>query len=110
MKKNLFEIGADFGDNWSSDNKTKTNKTESIEIKTPQKHRLHFAKEKRNGKIVTIVSPFYLEKSVLETLLANLKKSIGTGGTIKKECLEFQGEQTNALRVALDQLGYGFKK
>ena len=79
MKENLFEMGADFGETedkgWSSDNKDKSSKQMSTEIKSPEKHQLHLAKEKRRGKIVTIVKPFYLKKSDLQALLKTLKKS-----------------------------------
>jgi translation initiation factor 1 len=62
MKKNLFEMGTDFGDDWSSDNKTKEVKHLSTEIKTPQKHQLHFAKENLRGIGVTSVITFCVEK------------------------------------------------
>ena len=75
MKKNLFEMGADFGDEWSSDNKDKPSKKITTEIKEPNKHQLHFAKEKRRGKVVTIVKPFCLEKKDLQALLKTLKKN-----------------------------------
>jgi len=110
MKKNLFEMGANFRNDWSSDNKNKTSKKKSTEIKTAQKHQLHFAKEKRRGKVVTIIKPFYLEKTNLKTLLKTLKKSLGTGGTIKGDTLEFQGEFQELLRTHLELLGYRFKK
>ena len=110
MKKNLFEMGADFGDKWSSDNKNKPAKKVSTEIKAPEKHQLHFGKEKRRGKVVTIVKPFYLEKKELQALLKILKKKLGTGGTVKEESLEFQGEIQDTLRKRLDALGYRFKK
>ena len=102
-------MGADFGDDWSSDNKDKTAKKISSEIKAPNKHQLHFAKEKRRGKVVTIVKPFYLTKSDLQTLVKTLKKKLGTGGTIKEESLEFQGDIPEALRKHLEALGYRFK-
>lgn len=109
MKENLFEMGADFGDEWSSDNKDKTSKKISTEIKTPEKHQLHFAKEKRRGKVVTIVKPFYLDKTMLQNLLKTLKKKLGTGGTIKEDGLEFQGDIPAMLRKHLEALGYRFK-
>ena len=112
MKKNLFEMGADFSDDWKSDNKDKAAKTQVSlckEIIPPQKHRLHFAKEKRRGKVVTIVKPFCLEKSVLQALLKQLKKTLGTGGTLKENSLEFQGELQTLLRTNLEKLGYRFK-
>ncbi len=109
MKKNLFEMGADFGDNWSSDNKDKPIKTISSEIKTPNKHQLHFVKEKRRGKVVTIVKPFYLEKKDLQTLLKTLKKKLGTGGTLKENTLEFQGDISEQVRKHLKSMEYRFK-
>ncbi len=110
MKKNLFEMGTDFGDDWSSDNKNKPSKKISTEVKAPDKHQLHFAKEKRRGKVVTIVKPFHLDKTALQALLKTLKKKLGTGGTVKKDSLEFQGDIPNTLRPQLEALGYGFKK
>lgn len=110
MKKNLFEMGADFGDEWSSDNKSKPSKKVSTEVKTPEKHQLYFAKEKRRGKVVTIVKPFHLDKTTLQALLKTLKKQLGTGGTVKEDSLEFQGDIPALLRKHLEALGYRFKK
>ena len=106
---NLFEMGADFGDDWSSDNKDKPSKNTSTEIKLPEKHQLHFAKEKRRGKIVTIVKPFYLDKATLQALVKTLKKKLGTGGTVKEDSLEFQGDIPDLVRKHLEALGYRFK-
>jgi len=113
MKKNLFEMGADFSDAWSSDNKDKAPQKERTlcdEVLPPQKHQLHFAKEKRRGKVVTIVKPFCLDKSALQALLKNLKKKLGTGGTVKENSLEFQGELQTQLRTHLEALEYRFKR
>ena len=109
MKKNLFEMGADFGDEWSSDNKDNPSKKTSTEVKSPEKHQLHFAKEKRRGKVVTLVKPFYLDKAALQALLKTLKKKLGTGGTVKEDSLEFQGDIPELLRKHLEVLGYRFK-
>ncbi len=110
MKENLFDMGANFGDNWSSDNKDKPVKNISTEIKVPEKHQLHFAKEKRRGKVVTIIKPFYLAKNDLLSLLKTLKKRLGTGGTVKENSLEFQGDIAPTLHTQLETLGYRFKK
>lgn len=113
MKKNLFEMGANFGADsdkgWSSDNKEKPSKITSTETKVPEKHQLYFAKEKRRGKVVTIVQPFYLEKAALQALLKTLKKKLGTGGTAKEHSLEFQGDISDILRQHIEALGYRFK-
>ena len=103
-------MSADLGDGWSSDNKDKPFKKISTEIKAPEKHQLHFAKEKRRGKIVTIVKPFYLDKTTLQALLKTLKKKLGTGGTVKEDSLEFQGDIPDMLRKHIGALGYTFKK
>ncbi|KIM08651.1 MAG: translation initiation factor SUI1 [Sulfurovum sp. FS06-10] len=110
MKKNLFEMGANFNDAWASDNKEKPVKKITSEIKTPEKHQLHFAKEKRRGKVVTIVKPFYLTDNDLKELLKTVKKKLGTGGTIKENSLEFQGEVQESLRLQLETLGYRFTR
>ena len=109
MKKNLFEIGAKFDDAWSTDNKQKEPKNELHETKPPEKHHLHFAREKRRGKTVTIVKPFFLEKKELQALLKTLKKRVGTGGTVKENRLEFQGEVEEKVRLILMEMGYRFK-
>ena len=113
MRKNLFEMGADFGDSWESDNKNKITTAKSTsckEILAPEKHQLHFAKEKRRGKVVTIVKPFCLAPNDLKTLLKNMKKRLGTGGTVKENTLEFQGELQAQLKPVLENLQYRFKK
>ena len=102
-------MGADFGDEWSSNNKDKPAKKVSTEIKVPEKHQLHFSKEKRRGKVVTIVKPFYLAKSDLQSLVKILKKKLGTGGTVKENTLEFQGNIPEQVRQHLEALEYRFK-
>jgi len=109
MKKQLFEMGANFEDDWSSDNKEKPKKS-STEIKAPNKHNLHTAKEKRRGKVVTIVKPFFLESSELKKLLKELKSKLGSGGTIKDNTLELQGEVSQKAKELLIQKGFRFKK
>ena len=107
---NLFEMGSNFSDDWTADNKEKSDKKISTEIKEPNKHQLHFAKEKRRGKVVTIAKPFYLSSNDLKALLKTLKKKLGTGGAVKEESLEFQGEIKEKLKIQLEKLGYGLKK
>lgn len=109
MKKNLFEMHASFTDGWSSDNKDKETQPSPIEIKVPQKHLLFLSKEKRKGKYVTLVQPFYLSKNDLLSLLKVLKKQLSTGGTLKKNTLEFQGDIPQKLREVLEDLHYRFK-
>jgi len=109
MKKQLFEMGANFKDGWSSDNKAKPKKS-NTEIKAPNKHNLHTTKEKRRGKVVTIVKPFFLDSSELKKLLKELKSKLGSGGTIKDNTLELQGEVSQKVKELLVKKGFKFKK
>ena len=108
-KKLDLQIGRDFND---SDWNVVTEKRKSViaEICEPSKHQLHFQKEKRRGKVVTLVGPFSLEKETLKTLLKTLKKKLGCGGTVNEEFLEFQGDIQPKLREKLEALTYRFKK
>jgi translation initiation factor 1 len=113
VKENLFEMGADFGDSWESDNKNKNHVSQIStckEILTPERHQLHFSKEKRRGKVVTIIKPFCLTPNDLKILLKTVKKKLGTGGTVKENTLEFQGELQTKLKPVLENLQYRFKK
>ncbi len=109
IRKNLFEMGSKFDDEWSSDNKTKATKKSKVEIKLPSKHRLYFAKEKRRGKVVTVVKPFCIAKGELNTLLKSIKKRVGTGGTIKDDSMEFQGDISDTLKGILEEFGFGIR-
>lgn len=109
MKKNLFEMGAKLGDGWEADNKKKPQKEKKTEVKPPEKHRLYLAKEKRRDKTVTIVKPFHLAKADLQALLKKLKKRLGTGGTAKEDALEFQGDISDQVRNALEEMSYRFR-
>lgn len=108
MRENLFDMGSGFGDGWSSDNKLPLER-KTVITKEPKEHKLHFAREKRNGKVVTIVKPFYLDEQTAKELLKSLKKSLATGGTIKEDAIEFQGEVREKLKTALEKLGYELK-
>ena len=103
----MFEMGAKFKDGWEV--KKEDTKKVSKELLSPAKHKLHFAKQKRKGKVVTIVQPFYLEKKELQALLKRLKKSLATGGSIQDESLELQGDIFERLQVALQKEGFGLK-
>ena len=102
-------MGANLGEGWSADNKKKPSQKDKNEVKPPEKHRLYVAKEKRRGKVVTIVKPFYLAKRELQELLKTLKKKLGTGGTVREESLEFQGDIPDKLKTSLEEMHYRFR-
>ncbi len=109
MKEKLFEMGAKFEDAWSADNKKPKKKESSGETRVPEKHRLWFRREKRRGKWVTIAGPFALPAQEIRALLKRLKKRLGTGGTLKENTLEFQGDIVERLKEALQAEGFRFQ-
>lgn len=109
MKKNLFEMGAKIEEGWEADNKMRPKTQKTQEIRPPQAHRLYVRKEKRRGKNITVVAPFFLAEKELKTLLTHLKKKLGTGGTLKGDSLEFQGDIGDTLRRELEAMRYRFR-
>jgi len=109
VKKNLFEMGPKFEDGWSSDNKQKAKKDDNYEILAPNKHNLIIQKEKRRGKSVIIVKEFFINKDELKSLLKELKKILGCGGTIKNRSIEFQGDIADRVKNELIKRGFRFK-
>lgn len=100
-------IGASFDEGWQQvENSGETAQEELLE---PAAHRLIFKKEKRRGKTVTLVGPFFLPKDDTHALLKRLKKTLGCGGTFKEGWMEFQGDVKTTLHSLLTQDGYSLK-
>lgn len=108
-KRAPFSLGSalDGVSGWSFDEEKSSSKV--VDIKEPAKHLLILKMEKRQGKPVSIVGPFFLSKEVLTTLCSLVKKKLGSGGTVKAEWLEFQGECREKLKQILQNEGYRFK-
>lgn len=107
-KLDLF-IGADIDDSWAQV-QTPRKSTLSKEILEPSKHFLLFKKEKRRGKVVTLVGEFQLQKEDANLTLKTLKKKLGCGGSFKDGWMEFQGELKDKLRELLLKDGYKFRQ
>jgi translation initiation factor 1 len=107
-KLDIF-IGADIDDGWAEVQSPQKSKT-TFKVTEPKKHQLHFAKEKRRGKTVTLVGPFSLTKEDSTKLLKLLKKKLGCGGAYKDGFMEFQGELKEKIRPLLSTEGFGFKQ
>ena len=106
-KLDIF-IGADIDDSWAEVQSPRKS-TLANEILEPAKHSLHFAKEKRRGKTVTLVGAFFLEDKEAKTTLKILKKKLGCGGSYKDNYMEFQGELKEKLRPLLVAMAFRFK-
>ena len=106
-KLDLF-IGAEFDDSWAQVESPRKSKI-SNEILEPSKHQLFFSKEKRRGKVVTLVGEFHISKDNCTTTLKTLKKKLGCGGAYKDNFMEFQGDLKDKIRPLLVDLDFKFK-
>jgi translation initiation factor 1 len=64
----------------------------------------------RAGKKVSVVSGIPLSASALEDLTTKLKRTCGTGGTLKDGQIEIQGDHRDKLIAELQKLGYKPKR
>ena len=74
-----------------------------------QNLRIQISKSGRKGKIVTIISGFQCSSETLKKLLKQLKTKCGSGGTIKDNQIEIQGDHRQQLREILTSLNYQVK-
>ena len=70
---------------------------------------LHRESSGRGGKAVTLVKNLALTEDDLKSLAKRLKQECGTGGTIKGDVIEMQGEQREKIAAILRTLGYKVK-
>ena len=67
-------------------------------------------RKSRGGKAVTVIEGLLLSKKEKEILLKQLKSKLGTGGTVKDEFLEIQGDHRASLISILVEMGYRPKR
>ena len=63
----------------------------------------------RKGKGVTTLSGFDLPEPELKQLAKELKKHCGTGGALKNDVIEIQGDNRDKLKTLLEQKGFKVK-
>lgn len=64
----------------------------------------------RKGKGVTVVTGVPLAGAALEDLASRLKRSCGSGGTVKDGVIEIQGDHRDAVMAALEPHGWTVKR
>jgi translation initiation factor 1 len=64
----------------------------------------------RGGKTVSLVSGVMSHEAGQQALLKLLKTKLGTGGTLKDEVIEIQGDHRDQIVEILNGLGYKTKK
>jgi len=64
----------------------------------------------RRGKGVSVIWEIPLDEKGLQDLATILKQRCGTGGTVKDERIEIQGDHRDKLKLELEKLGYLVKR
>lgn len=75
-----------------------------------QNIRVQATRKGKGGKTVTVITGFQAKPETLAELLKKLKTQCGTGGTLKDNEIEIQGDHTQKLVELLTQMGYKAKK
>lgn len=70
---------------------------------------LHRDSKGRGGKTVTLVKRLVLSEEDMKNLARQLKQVCGSGGTVRDDVIEIQGEHREKIAAVLKKLGYGVK-
>ena len=66
-------------------------------------------KKGRGGKTVTVIMELQLTPDDMKALSTKLKKSCGSGGAVKEDTIEIQGDHREKVAEELQKLGYKTK-
>jgi translation initiation factor 1 len=66
-------------------------------------------RKSRGGKTVTLITGLQGPAEALASLASELKRLCGTGGTLRGDVLEIQGDFRDRLRTELERRGYTVK-
>ncbi|MDA0674332.1 MAG: translation initiation factor [Cyanobacteria bacterium] len=72
--------------------------------------KVQVSRKGRGGKTVTVISGFQHRPETLDTLAKKLKAQCGTGGTVRDNTVEIQGDHAEKLLTLLQQQGYTAKR
>ncbi len=64
----------------------------------------------RGGKTVSVISGVALDEGGLSQLAADLKRTIGTGGSVRDGDIEIQGDKVERIMAVLKTRGYTVKR
>ncbi|CEJ46216.1 translation initiation factor [Umezakia ovalisporum] len=74
-----------------------------------QNLKVQASRKGRKGKTVTVISGFQTKPEVLASLVKQLKTQCGSGGTVKDNEIEIQGDHKQKILEILTKLGYKAK-
>ncbi len=83
---------------------------ESISDRANRSVRVHKTRGGKGGKTVTLITGLELDALDSKRLLKRLKVGCGTGGTVKGDLLELQGDQVDEVLELLVKEGFQPKK
>lgn len=72
--------------------------------------RVYLERKGRGGKTVSVIKGVMSPPSGKEALVKLLKNKLGTGGALKDDDIEIQGDHRDKLVVLLTELGYNAKR
>jgi translation initiation factor 1 len=78
--------------------------------RSPKAVRVRLDRKGRGGKSVTLIEGIQLTGKDREALLRKLKTWLGTGGALKEDLIEIQGDHRDAVISLLQDMGYKPKR
>lgn len=94
---------------WSDDGShlNKNKKKNYIEV-VPEKTsvKIRVEKNKRGGKLVTVVFELPENPPYFQKLAKQLKREVGVGGSFKNSTIEIQGDQRERVKQVLESKGF----
>jgi len=99
---------------WSSelgDMRKQTNIPAPVKSLPPQQQTayLHRETKGRGGKVVTLVKNLILSPTEINILAKKLKNACGSGGAVKDNIIEIQGEHREKIASILEKMGFKVK-
>ena len=99
---------------WSSDQgdlRKKENASRKLESLPPHQQTIYLHRESkgRHGGSVTLVKNLVLSPGDMKLLAKRLKQVCGSGGTVKEDIVEIQGEHREKIAEELKKIGYKVK-
>ncbi len=83
---------------------------EVLVSRAPEEQKIRISLEKRKrGKVVTLAGGLVLAKGDMKDLARALREACGTGGTIRGETIELQGDCRSHVRAWLMENGWGLR-
>src|SRR5438105_1006696 len=85
--------------------------TRPLKLKLPRDGVVRLLRDRkgRGGKTVTLIAGLSGSPAALTALASDLKRLCGTGGTLRGDLIEIQGDHRERLRAELERRGYTVK-